>query len=193
MINVLTMYFKVQSIQEQVMSALYTRNSYEDAEHKVLLKYTGQNIMEHKEYINDVCRSSFIRGCFNIIKKIGGCPDLTIEDFDRFTNYVKDGGLDSMWFMLKSENQEEAFVDELDRLPKRVRDNAHAMLTKARALHEDFVTAYLYNKFPQSIPGILIQHFNDTNAFLARLVALAYHEQQLDEVLEAVEKAGVGV
>jgi len=198
MINPITLYSKIISIQEQVMAPLYTTHSRMNEDHSTLLQITGRSIMEHESYIKDVCNSKFIRLCFNIIKKAGGCKDLDIEDFDRFTNYVKDGGLTSMMNMLKSNDKEKAFVDELDKLPVRVRENAYAMLTKSRWLHEDFVIAYLIKQYGynddghEHISDILMEHLKLTNEFMDRLVDLAYKEQQLDELISEVEKIGGG-
>ncbi len=192
MINPITLYTKITRIQKEVLAPLYTTHSRMKEDHSILLEITGRSIMEHESYIEDVCNSKFIRLCFNIIKKLGGCKDLHIDDFDRFTNYVKDGGLTAMMVMLKSNDKEQAFVDELDKLPKRVRENAHAMLLKSRWLHEDFVTEFLTKEYGafEVVPDILTEHLKLTNLFMDGLIELAFHEGQMDELLAEVEKIG---
>lgn len=192
MINPLTLYSKIKQLQLDVLGPLYVdHNKQHEKTHEELLYITGKRIAEDKDFIEDVCKSKFIRLAFKLIHMLGGADGLTVEDFDRFTNYVNDGGLDAMLNMLKSPDMDKAFVEELNVLPRHVRDNAYDMLKKARYLHEDYVSEYLKARYGtvNNIPSILLQRLNETNNFMDGLVVLAKKEQQLDEILDEVESS----
>jgi len=191
MINPLTLYSNIKNLQTQVLAPLYTIHSFQTDTHDSLLFITGKTVKEYKSFIVDVCNSSLIRVVFKVIKALGGAEQLTTDDFNHFTNYVKDGGLDAMILMLESDNKEDVFVHELIGLPQSIQDNAFDMLTKARALHEDYISDYLLKEYGivKDVPPILYQRMRETNEFIDKLVKLAHLEKQLDEVIQAVENS----
>jgi hypothetical protein len=174
MINPLTLYSKIMRMQKEVMKPLYGNHpSYAHVNHDKLLLLTGKAIAPHVALIHEVCSSPFIAVYFKCIKLIGGAPQLTEDDFERFTNYVKDGGLEAMLRMLEAEHKFNTFSDELAVLPQRVRDNAELMLTKSKVLHTDFVIAYLRKNNDGPIPEVCTNRVLQTNAFIDRLMQLS--------------------
>jgi len=173
MINPLTLYYKIMRMQKEVMKPLYGTPGYAHLDHNVLLLLTGKAIAPHAAFIHEVCNSSFIAVCFKCLKLIGGATQLTEEDFERFTNYVKDGGLEATLKMLEADDKFKAFSDELAILPKRVRDNAELMLTKFKVLHTDFVMTHLCKNNYGTMPEICTKRVIQTNAFIARLMLLS--------------------
>lgn len=175
MINPLTLYSNIMKIQAEVMKPLYGNHpGYDNIEHNVLLYLTGKKIAPHAAFIHELCNSTFIAVAFKFIKLIGGAPQLTEEDFERFTNYVKDGGIEAMLIMLDSEDKFKAFSEELERLPQRVRDNAEEMLRKSRSLHKEFVLEYLRKEYKnKKMPEAPLHRLNETDLFIEKLVQLA--------------------
>jgi hypothetical protein len=174
MINPLTLYSKIMRMQKEVMKPLYGNHpSYAHVNHDKLLLLTGKAIAPHVALIHEVCSSPFIAVYFKCIKLIGGAPHLTEEDFERFTNYVKDGGLEAMLKMLEADDKFKAFSDELAVLPQRVRDNAELMITKSRVLHSEFVISYLHKNNAGPMPEVCAERLLQTNAFIDRLMQLS--------------------
>lgn len=175
MINPLTLYSKIMKIQKEVMLPLYGNHpGYVKVDHDILLKLVGKRIEPHVEFIHELCNSKFIAVAFKFIKLIGGAPQLTEEDFERFTNYVKDGGVEAMLVMLDADDKFKAFSAELERLPQRVRNNAELMLTKSKVLHEEFVEEYLRKEYKTvknaSVP---LRRLAETDLFIERLIQLS--------------------
>ncbi len=176
MINPFAVAGKITTIQQEVLAPLYgTSAQYEDTPFALRLAETGRVIDRHQQFFEEVSRSSLVAMIFKIIQMFGGADGLTEQDFSRFTSYVNDGGLQAMIAMLKSDNMEKTFVDELTKLASHVLENAPPMLEKSRELHQDFIQGYLsdeYGSFAQS-PKRLQQNFLLADEFILRLAELS--------------------
>lgn len=176
MINVFTLHGKIQQIQKDVLCPMYTvYPDYEIRDHSELLKTTGWAIKAHKDYIEELCNSRLIAAIFAIVKYLGGADQLTSEDFDRFTGYVKEGGLNAMIAMLLDDDKMKIFVDEIKRLPLNIQQNAPAMLKKAEKLHRDFIfTFFRQNHYRVNLtPKKLYDNFLKSEEFIKVLIILA--------------------
>lgn len=189
MINVFTLPGKIKDIQLDVLGPLYIDHSHQDKDHDELLRFTGKSIGMHKVFIEDVCKSKFIKIVFKIVKALGFADDLSHKDFDHFTSYVNDGGLDAMLNMLKCVDMDKAFVEELNMLPRHVQRNAPHMLERASNLHWNYVHTYLQDRHNNVIPDILLKRLRLSDHFIKRLVKLAKHEVDLLNCLEEVENS----
>lgn len=181
MINPFTAQAKVRQIQRDVLHPLYTMYpGQQESEHEQLLTETGKAIARHKDFIHSVCQSLLVSIIFSVVKLLGGAEQLTREDFDRFTSYVNDGGIDAMLAMLGAEDKDEVFLKELITLPPHVQQNAPLMLARANGLHEDFIRDYFSKAFGsfEATPLKLRDNFEQSTAFIARLTTLA--EQSLN-------------
>jgi len=175
-INPFTVSSKVKTIQNEVLSPLYSMYpGQEQAEFNELLAETGKVISNHQQFFEEVSSSSLVAFIFKIVKMFGGADELTEEDFARFTSYVNDGGLKAMVAMLLSEEKEKSFVDELARLDSQVRENAAPMLAKSRDLHHDFINGYFVETFGSlaETPQKLRDNFHRSEKFIRTLSELA--------------------
>jgi hypothetical protein len=176
MVNPFTASAKINRIQQDVLQPLYTMASgQENIEHAWLLVETGRAIARHQSYIEEVCCSRLVAVIFKIVKLLGGADQLTEEDFDRFTAYVTDGGIRAMVKMLLASEKEKTFVDELQHLPVKVRENAPQILSKSKSLHADFITGFFKENYGslKNTPGKLQDNFSKSNVFIERLTLLA--------------------
>lgn len=173
MVNPFTLYNKISKIQQEVLDPLYiSQNSYK---HEWLLAETGRVVDKHKKYIEELCSSRLIATIFKVVKMLGGADRLTVSDFDRFTGYVNEGGLQAMVKMLVSVDKEKSFQEELKRLPRHVQSNAPDMLQKAKLLHKDFINSFFKQSFgdTKTTPQKLQDNFKSTDDFIGKLVQLA--------------------
>lgn len=180
MINPFTAGSKIRNIQQDVLGPLYSLYPGQDeAEHGELLAETGRAISNHQPFIEEVCSSRIVAVIFKIVKVLGGADQLTEEDFNRFTSYVNDGGIEAMIKMLLSQDKEKTFVDELRRLPEHVRQNAPLMLTKSQTLHSDFITGFFRENYGtlENAPQKLKENFSLSDDFIKRLASLAEENQ----------------
>lgn len=191
MINPLTLYSKIQQLQLDVLGPLYIDHTNQMKTHDELLRFTGKSIEPWKGFIEDVFNSTFVKLAFKVVKALGFADQLTKEDFQRFTNYVNDGGLDAMLNMLKCVDMEKAFMEELAMLPPEIQLNAPIMLEKARVLHQDYILGYLQKKYGPAkfIPSILLRRQRETDEFIEKLAKLAHKNNQIDEVVDQILKA----
>lgn len=176
MVNPFTAPVKISRIQQDVLQPLYTMYAgQETIDHTWLLAETGKAIAKHQSYIEEVCSSRLVAAIFKIVKLLGGADQLTEEDFDRFTDYVTDGGIKAMIKMLLASEKERTFVDELQHLPAGVRANAPLMLAKSKSLHRDFITNFFKENYGslKNTPQKLQQNFSKSNDFIERLTLLA--------------------
>lgn len=176
MVNPFTVQAKISAIQQDVLRPLYTLEpGSEEKSHAWLLVETGRAISRHQHYIEELCASRLVSAAFKIVKLLGGAEQLTEEDYRRFTSYVNDGGIRAMVKMLLSVNKEKTFVEELERLPADVRENASRMLKKSSDLHSDFITGYLRESFGSvgNSPPELLDNFNKSQIFINNLAELA--------------------
>lgn len=176
MVNIFTAQGKVSKIQQEVLLPLYTMHeTQETATHDWLLVETGRIISKHRHFIEELCDSWTVAAVFRIVKLLGGADRLTVEDFERFTSYVKDGGIKAMVEMLLAAEKERAFVNELRRLPRHVQENAPDMLRKSKDLHSDFIHGFFKEHFgdPSRAPDKLQENFAKSSAFISRLASLA--------------------
>lgn len=175
MINPFTVAGKIEQIQKDVLEPLYGTPEQEHVEFDSLLRSTGEVIAKYQDFFLEVSSSSLVAMIFKIIKLFGGADGLTEEDFSRFTSYVNDGGLQAMITMLKSDDKEQTFVEELGRLDAEVRTNAAPMLTKSRELHSDFIQGYLIDNYGSvaDAPEEIQENFSKSDAFISRLAGLA--------------------
>ncbi len=181
MVNPFTAQAKVSKIQQDVLQPLYTMYSgQETAQFDWLLVETGRAISQHQQYIEEVCSSRMVAVIFKIIKLLGGADQLTEEDFARFTEYVKDGGIKAMVKMLLSVNKEEMFVDELKGLPHHIQQNAPLMLEKSKSLHTDFITEFFKESHGsvKKTPPKLQENFSKADNFMHNLARLAAENLQ---------------
>lgn len=175
-INPFTVSSKIKTIQNEVLSPLYSMYPGQDqAGFNDLLAQTGEVIASHQQFFEEVSSSSLVAFIFKIVKMFGGADQLTEEDFARFTSYVNDGGLKVMVAMLLSEEKEKVFVDELVRLDSQVRKNAAPMLVKSRDLHHDFINGYFAETFGSlaETPKKLRDNFDHSDSFIHTLSELA--------------------
>ena len=176
MINPFKAQAQVRQIQHDVLQPLYTMYpGQHDSNHEQLLAETGEAIARHKDFIHAVCSSLLVSIIFNVVKLLGGAEQLTRGDFDRFTSYVNDGGIDAMLAMLESNDKDGTFLKELATLPPRVQQNAPLMLARANGLHGDFIRDYFSKAYGSldATPVELIHNFEQSTAFIARLTVLA--------------------
>ena len=176
MINPFTLQSKIKNLQKDVLAPLYTmHHDQEKSEHNWLLYRTGQVIENNRLFIEELSKNRLIAFAFSIIKILGGADNLDVEDFDRFSSYVKDGGLRAMVKMLLSAKKEETFVAELQGLPANIRSNAPKMLAKSATLHDEYVTAYFIQNYGslRATPQKLLENSKKSTAFIERLAALA--------------------
>lgn len=176
MLNPFTAQTKVRQIQKEVLQPLYTMYpGQQNSEHGQLLAETGEAIARHREFIHSVCNSLLVSILFSVVKLLGGAEQLTREDFDRFTSYVNDGGIDAMLAMLAATDKEEVFLEELATLPAHVQHNAPLMLARANCLHGDFIKDYFNKSYGsyQQTPKVLKDNFEQSTAFIAKLTSLA--------------------
>ena len=176
MLNPFTLQAKITKLQKDVLEPLYTMHEdQEKAEHSWLLHRTGQVIEKNRLFIEDLSQSLLITVAFSIIKILGGADNLSNEDFDRFSSYVRDGGLKAMVKMLLSADKEQTFIAELLSLPTEIRQNAPAMLTKSAALHDEYMTAYFKQNYGslKSTPKKLLDNSQKSTEFITRLADLA--------------------
>lgn len=176
MVNPFTVQSQIYTLQKEVLRPLYTNYpGQESAEHEWLLVKTGRVIAEHQSFIEELCRSRFIAVVFKIIKLLGGAEQLTSEDFNRFTSYVRDGGIGAMVRMLLAADKEKTFLSELRTLSKQIRSNAPMMLSKSSKLHKDFINGYFVQQYgtPHEIPTKLLENFEKSTAFIERLAVMA--------------------
>lgn len=176
MINPFTAQAKITRMQQDILRPLYTvYPDYEAVEHDWLLAETGRAITVHQGYIEELCRSRLVSMVFKIVKFLGGAERLTEEDFVRFTSYVNDGGIRAMVKMLLAANKEQTFVEELQRLPVQVRENAPLMLTKSIDLHGDFITGFFSDTYGSvdNTPLRLRDNYSRSRKFICRLAVLA--------------------
>ncbi|MCP4339587.1 MAG: hypothetical protein GY799_12025 [Desulfobulbaceae bacterium] len=176
MVNPFTASAKISRIQQDVLRPLYTMYSgQENIEHSWLLVETGRAIARHQSFIEEVCCSRLVAVIFKIVKLLGGADQLTEEDFDRFTGYVTDGGIRAMVKMLLASEKEKTFVDELQHLPVKVRENAPQMLEKSKSLHKDFITGFFKENYGtlKNTPEKLQDNLSKSNDFIERLTHLA--------------------
>jgi len=153
----------------------------ENADHSWLLYLTGQIIEENRPFLEELSHSNLVAIAFSIIKLLGGAQSLSNEDFDRFSSYVRDGGLKAMVKMLLSAEKEHTFISELRSLPKDIRQNAPAMLEKSAALHEEFMAAYFKQNYGsiKATPQKLLKNNHKSTAFIARLADLARKQSNM--------------
>jgi len=179
MINPFTLKSKIETIQNHVMDPLYGEYSLNtDHTHKQLLHFTGIAISLHTDYIEELSKSSFVKLIFNVLNIIGGVKRLGVYDFERFVNYVNNGGINALLNMLSSDDMEKSFLNELDRLPRHIRDNAHIILLKSKELHSDYVTSYFESKYGSDpVPSKLMKNFVLTDQFILRLSELAKNKR----------------
>ena len=175
MINPFTVAGKIEQIQKEILEPLYGTPGQEQMEFDGLLRSTGEVIAKYQDFFLEVSRSSLVAMIFKIIKLFGGADGLTEKDFFRFTSYVNDGGLQAMITMLKSDDKEKTFVEELGRLDAEVRANAAPMLAKSRELHSDFIQGYLIENYGSvaGAPENIQENFSKSDAFIRRLTDLA--------------------
>lgn len=176
MVNPFTVQSQIHKLQKEVLRPLYTMyQGQEDAKHDWLLVKTGRVIAEHRFFIEELCRSRFVAVVFKIIKLLGGAEQLTIEDFNRFTSYVNDGGIAAMVKMLLAPEKEKVFLKELHTLPQNIRNNAPMMLKKSSELHSDFINGYFEENYGSlsKVPVKLIENFQKSTDFINRLSAIA--------------------
>lgn len=176
MVNPFTAPAKISRIQQDVLQPLYTMYSgQENTKHAWLPVETGRAIAKHQSYIEEVCCSRLVAVIFKIVKLLGGADQLTEEDFDRFTAYVTDGGIEAMIKMLLASEKENTFVDELQHLPVNVQATAPQMLAKSKSLHKDFITGFFKENygFVKNSPQKLQDNFSKSNDFIERLTLLA--------------------
>jgi hypothetical protein len=178
MINPFTIAGKIEQIQKEVLAPLYGSRQLDNEEFPQLLARTGEIIAKHQGFFEEVSRSSLVAMIFKIIKLFGGAEALTEDDFTRFTSYVNDGGLRAMVTMLKSNNMESTFVEELGRLDEHVRQNAAPMLSKSRELHHDFIHGFLSDVYgsPANSPAKIQENFAEADGFIKSLADLALQE-----------------
>ncbi|KJR99180.1 MAG: hypothetical protein VR65_17305 [Desulfobulbaceae bacterium BRH_c16a] len=176
MINPFTAHAKITRMQQDALRSLYTvYPGFETMRHDWLLAETGRALTAHHGYIEELCRSHFVAMVFKIVKFLGGAERLTEDDIARFTSYVNDGGIRAMIQMLLAANKEQAFIDELQRLPVHIQNNAPLMLNKSIDLHGDFIAGF-FNETYGSIdntPLRLRENYELTRKFICRLVVLA--------------------
>jgi hypothetical protein len=115
---------------------------------------------------------------FKIVKLLGGADQLTEQDFDRFTSYVNDGGIEAMIKMLLAADKQKTFISELQNLPVDVRKNAPLMLKKSAELHKDFITGFFKENYGSisQVPPKLMDNFQKSNSFIERLTLLAIED-----------------
>jgi len=190
MVNPFTAQAKISRIQQDVLQPLYTMyDSQEGTQHAWLLVETGRKIAAHQSYIEDICHSRLVAAIFKIVKLLGGADRLTVEDFDRFTSYVNDGGLRAMVKMLLAPDKEKTFITELRRLPVKVRANAPLMLTKSKSLHHDFITGFFKENYGslKKTPEKLQINFSSSDTFIEKLATLAAEELKNNGPLPATK------
>lgn len=176
MINPFTVSGKIKQIQNDVLHPLYTvqdddkQPSYED-----LLGKTGQAIARHQPFIEEVSSSTLVALIFTIVKLFGGADSLTEKDFQRFTSYVNDGGLQAMITMLLATDKDKVFTEELGQLDRHIRENAAPMLKKSRELHREFISGFFLEKYGslEQTPQELQKNFSRSDAFIKHLSELA--------------------
>ncbi len=176
MLNPFTAGSTIRKIQKDVLHPLYTMYPGQDkADHAELLAETGKAISGHHHFIEEVCRSRVVAVVFKIIKLLGGADNLTMEDFNRFTSYVNDGGINAMVKMLLSPDKETTFINELQLLPQNVRQNASGMLEKSQGLHSDFIVGFFNENYGslENTPQKLLKNFSKSNDFIKKLATLA--------------------
>ncbi|WP_028580950.1 hypothetical protein [Desulfogranum japonicum] len=176
MLNPFTLQSKIAQIQSDVLSPLYTDHPRQGLDsHQQLMAQTGDHIAAHAGFIKQICTSTLVSIAFSIVKFLGGAPQLTREDFDRFTNYVRDGGLEAMLKMLHAADMEVTFISELQILPANIQQNAPGMLRKSRALHDEFITDFFRKQYgsTSAVPDALRENKSLSEEFIERLAALA--------------------
>ncbi|WP_163339749.1 hypothetical protein [Desulfopila sp. IMCC35008] len=176
MINPFSLQSKISKLQNDVLQPLYTMHSgQEGSRHEWLMAETAKVIERNRPFLEEVSRSSFIAAIFTIVKLFGGADQLSHDDFNRFTRYVNDGGLESMVKMLLSVDKEKTFLDELASLPQHIRENAPLMLTKSAELHDDFIEGYFRQQYggPGAVPIKLQNNRLKSTAFIQHLADIA--------------------
>jgi hypothetical protein len=176
MINPFTLQHKIHKFQQDVLIPLYTMHqNQESAEHDWLLAQTGRVIDKNESFLEELSRSSLVATVFAIVKFFGGADQLSNEDFDRFTSYVRDGGLKAMVKMLLAEEKEKTFLAELQSLPTGIQENAQSMLIKSSLLHKDYITGFFTQNYGslEATPKKLIDNCQKSTLFIEKLAALA--------------------
>lgn len=176
MINPFTLQSKILKLQQDVLQPLYTmHSSQEKGRHDWLMAETAKVIERNRGFLEEVSRSSFIAAIFTIVKLFGGADQLSHDDFNRFTRYVNDGGLEAMVKMLMSVDKEKTFLEELASLPRHIRENAPLMLTKSAELHEDFIEGYFRQQYGglEATPFKLQDNRLKSTTFIQNLAAIA--------------------
>lgn len=176
MINPFTLQHKIHKFQQDVLGPLYTMHqNQKNAEHDWLLVQTGKVIDENESFLVELSRSSLVATVFAIVKFFGGADELSNEDFNRFTSYVREGGLKAMVKMLLTEEKEKTFLAELQRLPTHIQKNAQSMLSKSSLLHENYVTEFFMQNYSslEATPKKLIDNCQKSTSFIDRLAELA--------------------
>lgn len=176
MVNVFTLQSKIAAMQDEVLAPLYTMHADQGkVSHDWLLAQTGRAIANHQRYIEEICRSKLVAAAFKIVKMLGGAGQLQADDFQRFTNYVNDGGIKAMIKMLLAAEKESVFLSELKKLPADIQQNAPAMLTKSAELHSEYIDSYFRRQFGSinNTPPPLRANFTSSTVFITRLATLA--------------------
>lgn len=176
MLNPFTLQSRITQLQKDVLGPLYTMHvDQEKAEHNWLLYLTGKKIEEHRLFIEELSQSRLLAVAFSIIKILGGADSLSNEDFDRFSSYVRNGGITAMVKMLLSTDKEKTFIAELRGLPADTRRNASAMLAKSATLHEEYMTDYFKQNYGSEkvTPQKLLENKQKSTAFINTLANLA--------------------
>ncbi len=176
MINPFTLQGKIEQLQSDVLGPLYTMHNEQGiANHDFLLSQTGQVIEANRPFIEELSGSRIVATAFTIIKLFGGADQLSNDDFNRFTSYVREGGLKAMVKMLLSVKKEEVFVTELHSLPNHIQKNASLMLEKSATLHDGYIRKYLINSYDtiEASPAKLQENWKKSTAFILRLAELA--------------------
>ena len=176
MLNPFTLQSKIRKLRKEVLGPLYTMHEDEEkSQHSWLLHLTGKKIEEHRLFIEELSQSRLLAVAFSIIKILGGADNLSNEDFDRFSSYVRNGGIKAMVKMLLSTDKEKAFIAELRSLPAGTRQNAPAMLAKSATLHEEYMIDYFKQSYGslKATPPKLFENSQQSTAFIAKLTDLA--------------------
>lgn len=176
MINPFTLHSKIHRLQNDVMESLYTMHKkQQEAKHDWLLAMTGKVIEANRSFLEELSRSNLISMIFAIVKLFGGADQLSMDDFNRFTSYVNDGGLKAMTKMLLATDKEKVFLSELKSLPPHIQVNARNMLEKSALLHHDFIKGYLIQQYGSfdATPEKLQDNFIKSTAFIKSLSEVA--------------------
>ena len=179
MINPFTIHGKISRLQQEVLLPLYTMHpEQETTQHEWLLTLTGRVIEKNRKFIEERATSSLGAAVFKIVKLLGGAEGLTEADFERFTSYVKAGGLQAMVKMLLAADKQKVFLSELGNLPQANRLNAPQMLRKSADLHRDFIRGFFKEQYGslQNTPAKLIANFEKSTEFILLLASLADNE-----------------